>query len=461
MAHAPNNAPPPLSSASRSINRVLLWLGPWSAYALITIIPLAFIIAIYGVVPVGDPDSTRFREQAVLLFVVTPALFTALAYAYSSVFFAGIDGYRPFRASLLVEGLVWAATLAVLGPLVRFLGTFNLYGAAAYFLALFTTIVGVLLSHLLTDHLHRHKRIANASLGPAQAAAAPSFLRLYKKYLWVELMLVLETVGLVGYIFAFRYAPDGLQAVLPAFLRVSVFIWRTALLPLTDFLTLEVAMLVALYWTSNLMDFFLLVVFPVVKKPSAFAAIWATYFLANVFNLFFFVDAWFGIRLWIKSTLKGYLTCTPVVLPAPDDAPGAPDDRGHGTHRLGYQRRQTRAFLYRMMSQLIAAAFYLAISPVLRFALNKEYFLVGRLDAAPYEHSMIFVASNLGFQLITLAVGVFVIRAKAPVAFSEVIAELRASFTNLRFLGCIAAITSSNALICTRENLLFFFFETI
>lgn len=254
---------------------------------------------------------------------------------------------------------------------------------------------------------------------------------------------------MVGYIFAFRYAPNWLQSVLPAILRVSVFIWRTALLPLTDFLNLEIAMLVTLYWTSNLMDFFLLIAFPVVKKPSAFAAIWATYFLANALNLFFFIDFWFSVRLWIKATLKGVLTCTRIEVPPPDESAGQSDDRGHGNHRLGYLRRQTRAFFYRMASQIVAAVFYLAVSPLIRFGVNHQYFLLGHLSADSYLHSMIFVASNLGFQVLTLVAGIFIIRAKAPYAFAEVVDEFRHNCVQLRYLGAVSAITSSNALICT------------
>lgn len=61
----PPNEAPPLASESPAVSRMLRWLGPWSVYALITVIPLAFIIVIYGVIPVGDPESTHFREQAV------------------------------------------------------------------------------------------------------------------------------------------------------------------------------------------------------------------------------------------------------------------------------------------------------------------------------------------------------------------------------------------------------------
>ena len=104
----------PLATESAALTRLLRWLGPWSVYLLICAVPLAFIIAIYGVVPLGNPNARNIGEQAVLLFVVTPALFTALAYAYSSIFFAGIDATRPFRASLVVLGLVWAAELAIL-----------------------------------------------------------------------------------------------------------------------------------------------------------------------------------------------------------------------------------------------------------------------------------------------------------------------------------------------------------
>lgn len=204
-----------------------------------------------------------------------------------------------------------------------------------------------------------------------------------------------------------------------------------------------------LYWTNNLMDFFLLVVFPVVKRPSAFASIWATYFLANVLNLLFFIDAWFGMRLWIKETLRGLLTCTPIVIPSPDDSPGQPDERGHSNHRQGYLRRQVRAFIYRMLSQLIAGLFYLAVSPVIRFALNKEYFLLGRLDGTRYERSMIFVGSNFAFQVFTLLIGILIMRRKAPMPFAEVMDEMRKNFTNVRFLGCVSAITASNALVCT------------
>lgn len=55
----------PLATQSRTVSRMLEWLGPWSVYALVTIIPLAFIIVIYGVIPLGNPESTRFSQQAV------------------------------------------------------------------------------------------------------------------------------------------------------------------------------------------------------------------------------------------------------------------------------------------------------------------------------------------------------------------------------------------------------------
>lgn len=63
----------PLATQSRTVSRMLEWLGPWSVYALVTIIPLAFIIVIYGVIPLGNPESTHFSEQAVRTASPLPA----------------------------------------------------------------------------------------------------------------------------------------------------------------------------------------------------------------------------------------------------------------------------------------------------------------------------------------------------------------------------------------------------
>lgn len=38
--------------------RILLCLGPWLIYPVITIIPLMIVIAIYGLIPLNSPSDT-------------------------------------------------------------------------------------------------------------------------------------------------------------------------------------------------------------------------------------------------------------------------------------------------------------------------------------------------------------------------------------------------------------------
>jgi len=60
----------------------------------------------------------------------------------------------------------------------------------------------------------------------------------------------------------------------------------------------------------------------------------------------------------------------PPEIPDADDADDKPDDHGHSTNRPAYRRRHVIFFVLRMISQWTAALFYLAVSPVLRFAVK-------------------------------------------------------------------------------------------
>lgn len=80
-------------------------------------------------------------------------------------------------------------------PIVRFTGAFNLYGLAAYSICLICVSLGIVLAHAISKLIgadYAKKGLARSALGPAREATAPSFVILYRKYIWVQLMLVLE-----------------------------------------------------------------------------------------------------------------------------------------------------------------------------------------------------------------------------------------------------------------------------
>lgn len=207
-------------------------------------------------------------------------------------------------------------------------------------------------------------------------------------------------------------------------------------------------MLIASYWPQNMMDFFFVLAYPVVRNPGTFAVVWATYTIANLSNLCFFFDTWFRVRLYIKHYIIGFFTCKfPIQVPDNDDSDENPDERGHSNNKPAYYRRQIRFFFWRMISQYITALFYLAISPVLRFALNKRWFLFKEMSATNYRNSMIFAASNLCFQVITGIVGFFFIRWKRHKQYLQVKEELKQGLTNFSYLGLVSAITTANAFI--------------
>lgn len=116
-----------------------------------------------------------------------------------------------------MEGLVWAAELAILAPIVANVGCFPLYGLAAFVICLSVTFIAIVLSRAFIGKLHINvERTPIPSSGQknttgSTAKSWSTFKEAYKDFLKIELCLFICLVFLVGYIFAFRYVSAGVQ----------------------------------------------------------------------------------------------------------------------------------------------------------------------------------------------------------------------------------------------------------
>jgi hypothetical protein len=73
--------------------------GDWF-WLVIILIPSLFVVLVYGVLPVGEPDTNTFSDFAVFTFLTTPITYVAIVYVMLVAFLALSSVDRPFRVCL-------------------------------------------------------------------------------------------------------------------------------------------------------------------------------------------------------------------------------------------------------------------------------------------------------------------------------------------------------------------------
>jgi hypothetical protein len=163
----------------------------------------------------------------------------------------------------------------------------------------------------------------------------------------------------------------------------------------------------------------------------------------------FVSDPWiFRIRPTLKNSVLNGIKCNFPLPPKPElEHTFDPVDRGHGPNVGGYRRRQFRFFFFRLMSQIIAMCLYLAISPMLRFGLNKEYTPLSEITGYQYRNSMIYAAANLVFVTLIMLFGYRFLHKKHHQTFHEIRELHQHDLHNHTRVGLIIAIITHNLVL--------------
>eukprot|EP01106_Pelomyxa_sp_JSP_P008420 TRINITY_DN2371_c0_g1_i2.p1 TRINITY_DN2371_c0_g1~~TRINITY_DN2371_c0_g1_i2.p1 ORF type:complete len:465 (-),score=97.58 TRINITY_DN2371_c0_g1_i2:160-1554(-) len=372
-------------------------LGVVGVVALMVIAPALFTTLLLGAVPLGDPRGVQYRDYWAAAAVVVPSLLCVVGYTH--VVALGVCGgeRRPFgRGAVWAAAAAWVACAVAAHAAVPLAGWFNLNGL--FYLALTAAVC-----YLWAWLKYRHRQ-------------SPAVCGLLKSYCKVAAVLFSFALVLVGYVFTFRHVRASRQFVLPFALSISVFVFRKAVLHLTDPFPLETAMLISGLWVESMADAFQVMALPSVKSMYAFIVMWCANFLGIIANLVFFSHWWFSFRVWIKScpTRVGVLVCRmggggggssvtpPLPPPSPPPLPSPqppsvtgdnPDDRGHSNCMPGYHRRQSGA-----------CVMYVCNSGLLRLGRNGRYFPFTVLPPHTYRLSVVY---SCGCLLSVLLSGLF------------------------------------------------------
>ncbi|KJE88446.1 hypothetical protein CAOG_00103 [Capsaspora owczarzaki ATCC 30864] len=315
----------------------------------------------------------------------------------------------------------------------------------------------------LDDDLPVDMELARESLHQAAVARRAAVYQYMKVMLAVVLFIGCLTV-LVLFINIGDYVA---QRVLVVMIGIVAFIFKKILLALTDPFPLESAMLISGLWVEHLPDVFITMAYPYVSEPAGtYAVFFLVSFFKNVAYLLFLTPYWFRFRIWVKDFLKNVLCCKGC-----HSTPGNraietedPNDRGHSNNRTGYLRRQTRFFLWKVLSQMSGIIFYLSISPVLRFGVNAQSYPFAENSTHPvrgmdtdtehqgitprqYAYSVIFAACNFVFLVFALLFGKVIIKRKLPQHYKVITRAFVDNFMNPRYYSEVLAIIFGNCLV--------------
>ena len=178
---------------------------------------------------------------------------------------------------------------------------------------------------------------------------------------------------LIGYIIGYRYSPSGVQIGLTVTLQIVIFIYRKVLLALTKNFPIDIAMLISGFWIPNLADMFTTLAYPSVHSIYVYGVLAAVEAGTLMLQLVFLTRGWYLFQSKVKDVIKG-LPCRAMPWTIEDRTVDL-DDRGQSPNSKGFRIRQARFFFFRTLSKSAACVFYLGLSPVLRYGLNKQYFI--------------------------------------------------------------------------------------
>ncbi|GAB0489727.1 hypothetical protein MMPV_000952 [Pyropia vietnamensis] len=400
-------------------------LGLW-AYPIFLFIPLLFVTLVFAIVPLGNPFDDSIGGQAVFVFVTNLAVTAAIAYLYAIAYSGMSRNNRPFRVSLLPGLVVVVLQLAVMLPIYVIRGVQNLLGILAVGLC----VLGVYGTLAVTR--------------PDERSNVWTFFTRF------QLPLLFHITTLTLYMVVYRSAKPAVQGLLVFALNLFTFIFRRVMLSLLDPYPLELTMLLSGLWIQSLADMVQTFSFPQVSNPSVFGAVWVAQSFGNVALLIFVSDVWIfklrpTIKTYVVNAFKGNFPIPPI--PEPDYS-FKPEDRGHSANVGSYRRRQFRFWIWKVVSQLTANLFYLVLSPVMRYGLNKERFPFGpTLPLNGWRNSMLYSGVYLVFIVIVTALGYFVLYKWHHTSFHEVRAIQIHEFRSYTYVGFVVAILTHNIIL--------------
>ena len=350
-SHKNVNAPTGMLFNVARINTRYLWFDVLWLNLVTFLTPAAFALLWFGAIPLGDADGD-FKQRVVWAFVVNAGTYVFFSFMLVNIFLACLDGHRPWRpfkyyAPILLMNYI--LQVAVIGTIVFVHGTFRALGLVAIAMTILTTVMGLkLLPHRFFD---------------CDARRYQDKLAIFTKIL---IYFLLFWMVLVGYIIANGSTTSRAQGFLTVALTIITFIFKKIFLSLTDSYPIEVGMVISGLWLENIVDLFITLAYPTASEAGpTFAVIWVTRVAENIAYLGFQFDIWFRFRVWIKGKFKSEQGT--IVEEDLDE-----DDRGHSNQHPGYRRRQMRFLLWKLLSQISSAIFFLTVIPVLRYGQNNE-----------------------------------------------------------------------------------------
>ena len=345
------NAPTGMLFNVAHISTRYLWFDVFWLNLVTFLTPAAFALLWFGAIPLGDADGD-FKQRVVWVFVVNTGTYVFFSFMLVNIFLACLDGSRPWRpfkhyAPILLMNYV--LQVAVIGTIVFVHGTFRALGLVAIAMTILATVMGLrLLPHRFFD---------------CNAQRYGDKLAIFTKIL---IYFLLFWMVLVGYIIANGSTDSRAQGFLTVALTIITFIFKKIFLSLTDSYPIEVGMVISGLWLENIVDLFITLAYPTASEVGpTFAVIWVTRVAENIAYLGFQFDAWFKFRVWIKGKFKSEQGT--IVEEDLDE-----DDRGHSNQHPGYRRRQMRFLIWKLLSQISSAIFFLTVIPVLRYGQNNE-----------------------------------------------------------------------------------------
>jgi hypothetical protein len=438
-----------------SLLRATSSLDSWNKRVLYTLFLVSlgygFEILLFGVIPLGEPNTSNTSSKLPWLMATNPITYTLLSCLLAVVFYSILDESRPFRALrdyLPVVGSQYIVQIVVLSMIYPFTDTFILMGLVPFVLCILSTLVALKLMEkwIWTCRCrYYHVRLKDFRLMCINLAA----------YIAV---LCVWTIG-------YRQATSQVQFMMPFVLLFLVFGFKKWMLSLSDKYPLVIAMMLAGFALENLDDTFQTLVFPVVDRPGiGFFTIGFRKFLENVAYLGFFTSGWFKFCIWIKDAFKNFFTCKRGNAVAHTEAIYAEldlNDRGHSNQMQGYHRRQAQFFMYKIISQVLAYIFFLSVTPILRFGVNSNYyplsssstlFLANQpgvtiLEDDDYRNALIFAAAML---LVTVLSGFFafiLLRKYREITFNQIRNFYKPLFASPHYLNLLFVIMLTNQLL--------------
>lgn len=110
------------------------------------LLPAAFGVVWFGVIPIGRSTQSNFKDKAVWAFVVNPGTYVFFSFMLTNVYLACLDAARPWRplssyAPILVMN--YLLQVGLVGSIVMVHGSFHGLGLVCIAISVATTLGGL------------------------------------------------------------------------------------------------------------------------------------------------------------------------------------------------------------------------------------------------------------------------------------------------------------------------------